>query len=95
MEQTHNPNRRQTRLGVCDRHIRVLTNIPDKIAQFTPSGVTVSEQVPPVVGIGRFNGHNLETKRVRRALLPEIAGAVAQTRKAQNLEDRTRMFAKL
>jgi 3,4-dihydroxy 2-butanone 4-phosphate synthase/GTP cyclohydrolase II len=45
--------------------VRVLTNNPEKIRQLTERGMTVTEQVPLVVGVGDFNEHYLEAKRDR------------------------------
>ena len=60
--------------------IRVMTNNPDKISQLTARGITVTEQVPLVVGAGSFNAAYLETKRDRMGhLLPEPALAAAIT----------------
>lgn len=45
--------------------IRLLTNNPEKARQLEEFGVTVSERVPLVVGVGAFNEAYLETKRDR------------------------------
>lgn len=45
--------------------IRLLTNNPEKVRQLEEYGVTVSERVPLVVGVGAFNESYLETKRDR------------------------------
>ncbi len=45
--------------------VRLLTNNPDKVQQLERQGVTVSERVPLVVGIGEFNENYLATKRDR------------------------------
>ncbi|SMH46316.1 3,4-dihydroxy 2-butanone 4-phosphate synthase / GTP cyclohydrolase II [Rathayibacter oskolensis] len=50
-------------LGVSD--VRLLTNNPEKVRQLTDRGITVSERVPLVVGVGAFNEGYLETKRDR------------------------------
>jgi 3,4-dihydroxy 2-butanone 4-phosphate synthase/GTP cyclohydrolase II len=50
-------------LGV--RDVRLLTNNPEKVRQLTDRGITVSERVPLVVGVGAFNEGYLETKRDR------------------------------
>lgn len=47
------------------RSIRLLTNNPEKVRQLEEYGVTVSERVPLVVGVGAFNESYLETKRDR------------------------------
>ncbi|TQL48714.1 3,4-dihydroxy 2-butanone 4-phosphate synthase/GTP cyclohydrolase II [Homoserinimonas aerilata] len=57
-------------LGV--RTVRLITNNPDKIKQLTDRGVTVTEQVPIVVGVGDANEGYLETKRDRMGhILPQ------------------------
>ena len=50
-------------LGI--RDVRLLTNNPEKVRQLTDRGITVSERVPLVVGVGAFNEGYLETKRDR------------------------------
>ncbi|SFN34255.1 3,4-dihydroxy-2-butanone-4-phosphate synthase [Mycetocola miduiensis] len=45
--------------------IRLLTNNPEKVRQLEEYGVTVTERVPLVVGVGAFNETYLETKRDR------------------------------
>ncbi|MFU8945547.1 GTP cyclohydrolase II [Mycetocola zhadangensis] len=45
--------------------IRLLTNNPEKARQLDEFGITVSERVPLVVGVGAFNEAYLETKRDR------------------------------
>ena len=45
--------------------IRLLTNNPEKARQLEEFGVTVTERVPLVVGVGAFNEAYLETKRDR------------------------------
>lgn len=50
-------------LGITD--VRLLTNNPEKVRQLTDRGITVSERVPLVVGVGSFNEGYLETKRDR------------------------------
>lgn len=52
--------------------VRVITNNPDKVKQLTDRGVTVSEQVPILVGVDVLNEAYLETKRDRMGhTLPE------------------------
>jgi 3,4-dihydroxy 2-butanone 4-phosphate synthase/GTP cyclohydrolase II len=65
----------------------VITNNPDKVQQLTDRGITVSEQVPIIVGVGSFNEGYLETKRNRMGhLLPDAeVQAELQTRKEQAL----------
>ncbi|MDM4763629.1 GTP cyclohydrolase II [Galbitalea sp. SE-J8] len=56
-------------LGISEA--RVITNNPEKLQQLTERGIRVIEQVPLVVGVGRFNEGYLETKRDRMGhLLP-------------------------
>ncbi|AZZ52568.1 GTP cyclohydrolase II [Rathayibacter festucae] len=50
-------------LGVTD--VRLLTNNPEKVRQLTDRGITVSERVPLVAGVGAFNQGYLATKRDR------------------------------
>jgi 3,4-dihydroxy 2-butanone 4-phosphate synthase/GTP cyclohydrolase II len=51
---------------------RVITNNPDKLRQLRERGITVTEQVPLVVGIGSFNERYLEAKRDRMGhILPD------------------------
>ncbi|GAB3616189.1 bifunctional 3,4-dihydroxy-2-butanone-4-phosphate synthase/GTP cyclohydrolase II [Okibacterium endophyticum] len=45
--------------------VRLLTNNPEKVRQLESFGITVSERVPLVVGVGVFNEGYLETKRDR------------------------------
>jgi 3,4-dihydroxy 2-butanone 4-phosphate synthase/GTP cyclohydrolase II len=45
--------------------VRLLTNNPDKVRQLEERGITVSERVPLVVGVGEINAAYLETKRDR------------------------------
>ncbi|KQO99380.1 bifunctional 3,4-dihydroxy-2-butanone-4-phosphate synthase/GTP cyclohydrolase II [Leifsonia sp. Leaf264] len=45
--------------------VRLLTNNPEKVRQLEERGVTVTERVPLVVGVGAFNESYLETKRDR------------------------------
>ncbi|MET1053220.1 MAG: GTP cyclohydrolase II [Mycetocola sp.] len=45
--------------------VRLLTNNPEKVRQLEEYGVTVTERVPLVVGVGAFNESYLETKRDR------------------------------
>jgi 3,4-dihydroxy 2-butanone 4-phosphate synthase / GTP cyclohydrolase II len=45
--------------------VRVLTNNPDKIKQLRERGITVTEQVPLLVGVGPLNAGYLATKRDR------------------------------
>jgi 3,4-dihydroxy 2-butanone 4-phosphate synthase/GTP cyclohydrolase II len=45
--------------------VRAITNNPEKLRQLRDRGITVTEQVPLVVGVGRFNEQYLEAKRDR------------------------------
>ncbi|MGB3910384.1 MAG: GTP cyclohydrolase II [Pseudolysinimonas sp.] len=55
--------------------VRLLTNNPEKARQLEERGVTVSELVPLVVGVGEFNEGYLEAKRDRmgHALPDDVA----------------------
>jgi 3,4-dihydroxy 2-butanone 4-phosphate synthase/GTP cyclohydrolase II len=64
-------------LGV-DR-IRLLTNNPDKIAQLEAHGISVSQRVPLVVGVGAANERYLETKRERMGHLIDGLHPVVDT----------------
>lgn len=50
-------------LGVSS--VRLLTNNPEKVRQLEGRGITVSERVPLVVGVGEINAAYLDTKRDR------------------------------
>jgi 3,4-dihydroxy 2-butanone 4-phosphate synthase / GTP cyclohydrolase II len=43
--------------------VRVITNNPDKVQQLRERGITVTEQVPLLVGVGPLNAGYLATKR--------------------------------
>ncbi|MDP9028310.1 MAG: hypothetical protein M3N46_12325, partial [Actinomycetota bacterium] len=43
--------------------VRLLSNNPEKARQLRERGITVTELVPLVVGVGEFNEGYLETKR--------------------------------
>ena len=45
--------------------VRAITNNPEKLRQLKERGITVTEQVPLVVGVGTFNEGYLEAKRDR------------------------------
>ncbi|MCU1557296.1 MAG: cyclohydrolase, partial [Microbacteriaceae bacterium] len=45
--------------------VRAITNNPEKLRQLRERGITVTEQVPLVVGVGSFNERYLEAKRDR------------------------------
>ncbi|WP_411701103.1 3,4-dihydroxy-2-butanone-4-phosphate synthase [Conyzicola sp.] len=54
--------------------VRAITNNPDKLRQLRERGITVTEQVPLVVGVGSFNEGYLEAKRDRMGhILPSTA----------------------
>ena len=53
--------------------VRLLTNNPEKVRQLEARGVTVTERVPLIVGVGAFNEGYLEAKRDRMGHL--IPGA--------------------
>lgn len=56
--------------------VRLLSNNPDKVAQLAKYGVTVSEQVPLIVGIGEHNENYLATKGARMGhIIPESIGS--------------------
>ena len=55
--------------------VRLLSNNPEKARQLRERGVTVTELVPLVVGVGEFNEGYLDTKRDRMGhALPDRAG---------------------
>lgn len=66
-------------LGI--RSVRLLTNNPEKVRQLEAHGITVTERVPLVVGVGAYNERYLETKRDRMGhMLPAIvADALSDT----------------
>jgi len=45
--------------------VRAITNNPEKLRQLKERGITVTEQVPLIVGVGAFNEAYLEAKRDR------------------------------
>jgi 3,4-dihydroxy 2-butanone 4-phosphate synthase/GTP cyclohydrolase II len=45
--------------------VRAITNNPEKLRQLRDRGITVTEQMPLVVGVGTFNEQYLEAKRDR------------------------------
>ena len=54
--------------------VRAITNNPEKLRQLAQHGITVTEQVPLVVGVGSFNEAYLEAKRDRMGhILPSNA----------------------
>jgi 3,4-dihydroxy 2-butanone 4-phosphate synthase/GTP cyclohydrolase II len=54
--------------------VRAITNNPEKLRQLAQHGITVTEQVPLVVGVGSFNEGYLEAKRDRMGhILPSNA----------------------
>ena len=61
-----------TDLGISS--VRAITNNPEKLRQLAQHGITVTEQVPLVVGVGSFNEAYLEAKRDRMGhILPSNA----------------------
>jgi 3,4-dihydroxy 2-butanone 4-phosphate synthase/GTP cyclohydrolase II len=64
-------------LGISE--VRAITNNPEKLRQLRERGITVTEQVPLVVGVGSLNERYLEVKRDRMGhILPnntELEGA--------------------
>jgi len=53
--------------------IRLLTNNPLKVQDLTRGGVRVTEQVPLVVGFGRYNLRYMRAKLKKGHLIPEAA----------------------
>ncbi|WP_419817125.1 GTP cyclohydrolase II [Glaciibacter flavus] len=53
--------------------VRLLTNNPEKVRQLEARGVTVTERVPLIVGVGAFNEGYLEAKRDRMGHLIPVA----------------------
>ena len=45
--------------------VRAITNNPEKLRQLKERGITVTEQVPLIVGVGALNEAYLEAKRDR------------------------------
>jgi 3,4-dihydroxy 2-butanone 4-phosphate synthase/GTP cyclohydrolase II len=75
--------------------VRLLTNNPEKARQLEERGVTVSELVPLVVGVGEFNEGYLEAKRDRmgHALPDDVAldaVRLADELKAEELKESLR-----
>jgi 3,4-dihydroxy 2-butanone 4-phosphate synthase/GTP cyclohydrolase II len=61
-----------TDLGIS--RVRAITNNPEKLRQLAEHGITVTEQVPLVVGVGDHNESYLEAKRDRMGhILPSTA----------------------
>jgi 3,4-dihydroxy 2-butanone 4-phosphate synthase / GTP cyclohydrolase II len=52
-----------TDLGI--GRVRLLTNNPEKVRQLEAHGITVTERIPLVVGVGAGNSSYLDTKRHR------------------------------
>jgi 3,4-dihydroxy 2-butanone 4-phosphate synthase/GTP cyclohydrolase II len=70
--------------------VRLLSNNPEKARQLEERGVTVTELVPLVVGVGEFNEGYLEAKRDRMGhALPDDA-ALDAVRLADELKETTR-----
>lgn len=75
--------------------VRVITNNPEKLRQLSERGITVVEQVPLIVGIGKFNERYLEAKRDRMGhILPDDTelerAARAHERVLESQKGRTR-----
>lgn len=53
--------------------VRLLSNNPDKASQLAAHGITVTEQVPLIVGVGAFNANYLITKgaKMGHLIVPE------------------------
>jgi 3,4-dihydroxy 2-butanone 4-phosphate synthase/GTP cyclohydrolase II len=52
--------------------VRVITNNPEKLRQLAERGITVTDRVPLVVGVGEYNERYLEAKRDRMGhVLPD------------------------
>jgi 3,4-dihydroxy 2-butanone 4-phosphate synthase/GTP cyclohydrolase II len=64
--------------------VRALTNNPDKLSQLQAHGITVTEQVPLVVGVGEFNERYLAAKRDRMGHLIPAALTPAATSTASD-----------
>lgn len=73
--------------------VRVITNNPEKLRQLRERGVTVTEQVPLVVGVGDFNEHYLEAKRDRMGhILPSTAALRGDTELEQSARAHQRLL---
>jgi len=73
-------------LGISE--VRALTNNPEKLRQLRAHGITVTEQVPLVVGVGEFNERYLEAKRDRMGhLLPNDTELEESARAHQRILD--------
>ena len=73
-------------LGISE--VRALTNNPEKLRQLRAHGITVTEQVPLVVGVGQFNERYLEVKRDRMGhLLPNDTELEESARAHQRILD--------
>jgi len=73
-------------LGISE--VRALTNNPEKLRQLRAHGITVTEQVPLVVGVGQFNERYLEAKRDRMGhLLPNDTELEESARAHQRILD--------
>ncbi len=67
--------------------VRAITNNPEKLRQLRDRGISVTEQVPLVVGVGEFNEQYLEAKRDRMGHIlpgtPEMRGDTELERSAR------------
>lgn len=61
--------------------VRLLTNNLDKVSQLTEHGITVTERVPIIVGVGEFNGAYLDVKGARMGhVIPSWVGEESRAR---------------
>jgi 3,4-dihydroxy 2-butanone 4-phosphate synthase / GTP cyclohydrolase II len=75
-------------LGIAE--VRLLSNNPEKARQLEERGVTVTELVPLVVGVGEFNEGYLDAKRDRMGhALPQHADLDAAIQSAFDQTERT------
>ena len=70
--------------------VRLLSNNPEKARQLQERGVTVTELVPLVVGVGEFNEGYLEAKRDRMGHALPDAAALDAVRLDEELKEGTR-----
>jgi 3,4-dihydroxy 2-butanone 4-phosphate synthase/GTP cyclohydrolase II len=70
--------------------VRLLSNNPEKARQLEERGVTVTELVPLVVGVGEFNEGYLDAKRDRMGhTLPQHDVLDAEIQSAFDQTERT------
>ncbi len=70
--------------------VRLLSNNPEKARQLQERGVTVTELVPLVVGVGEFNEEYLKAKRDRMGHALPDAAALDAVRLDEELKEGTR-----